>query len=116
MPLAGSLTLIEEVGEKPYEIDRYFTQLMLIGELARVRGVIIGDFTRCIDPNPPTGVADPSDAALQTILERCRSVRVPVAVGAPIGHGDRNEAIPFGAEAILDLDAGTLEITEAAVQ
>ncbi|HEX4453416.1 MAG TPA: LD-carboxypeptidase [Kofleriaceae bacterium] len=116
VPLAGSLTLIEEVGEKPYEIDRYFTQLVLIGELARVRGVIVGDFMRCSDPNPPTGVADPADAALQTILERCHSARVPVAVGAPVGHGDRNEAIPFGADAILDLDAATLEITEAAVQ
>jgi len=30
-------------------------------------------------------------------------------------HGERNEAIPFGAPAILDLDAGTLEILEGAV-
>jgi muramoyltetrapeptide carboxypeptidase len=116
VPLSGSLALIEEVGEKPYEIDRYFTQLSLLGELARVRGAIIGDFIRCSDPNPPTGVADPADAALRTILERCASAHVPVAVGAPVGHGDRNEAIPFGADAILDLDAGTLEITESAVQ
>jgi muramoyltetrapeptide carboxypeptidase len=115
VPLAGSLTLIEEVGEKPYEIDRYFTQLMLIGQLQRANGIVIGDFTRCSDPNPPTGVADPDDAAMRTILDRCSAADVPVAIGAPIGHGDRNEAIPFGADAILDLDAGTLEITEAAV-
>jgi muramoyltetrapeptide carboxypeptidase len=115
VPLAGSLTLIEEVGEKPYEIDRYFTQLMLIGQLQRANGIVIGDFTRCSDPNPPTGVADPDDAAMRTILERCSAADVPIAIGAPIGHGDRNEAIPFGADAILDLDAGTLEIIEAAV-
>jgi muramoyltetrapeptide carboxypeptidase len=116
VPLSGSLVLIEEVGEKPYEIDRYFTHLMLRGELQRVRGIIIGDFTRCSDPNPPTGVADPDDAAIRTILERCSAAGVPVAIGAPIGHGDRNEAIPFGADAIVDFDAGTLEIIEAAVQ
>ena len=38
-----------------------------------------------------------------------------MTVGAPIGHGDRNEAVPFGARCELDLDAGTIEITEPAV-
>lgn len=45
----------------------------------------------------------------------CTRRELPRAVGAPIGHGDRNEAVPFGADAILDLEAGTLEITEAGV-
>jgi muramoyltetrapeptide carboxypeptidase len=115
VPLAGALALIEEVGEKPYELDRYFTQLILTGALAETRGVILGDLVRCIDANTPTGEPDPQDAALQTILERLGSAGLPAAVGAPIGHGDRNEAVPFGGEAILDLDAGTLEIVDAAV-
>ena len=116
LPLDGALAMFEEVGERPYEIDRYLTQLMLTGELARTRAVIIGDLTRCADGNPPTGEPDPADAALQTMLERLRTAGRPVAVGAPIGHGDRNAAVPFGALARLDLDRGTLEITEAAVQ
>lgn len=113
LPTAGAITLIEEVGEKPYELDRYMTQLLLSGQLGQMRALVIGDLTRCADANPPTGVPDPEDAALQTILERANAL--PVGVGAPIGHGDRNEAVPFGADAILDLDAGTLEITEPAV-
>jgi muramoyltetrapeptide carboxypeptidase len=113
LPVARSITLIEEVGEKPYELDRYLSQLALTGQLAKMNAMIVGDLTRCADANPPTGVPDPEDAALQTVLERVRPL--PVAVGAPIGHGNQNEAVPFGAEAILDLDAGTLEITEAAV-
>ena len=115
LPVHGSITLIEEVGEKPYELDRYMTHLTLTGELARLSAVVVGDLTRCTDPNPPTGVPDPEDAALRTILERLHAAGTPAAVGAPVGHGDRNEAIPFGADAILDLDAGTLEITEPAV-
>jgi muramoyltetrapeptide carboxypeptidase len=113
LPVARSITLIEEVGEKPYELDRYMTQLALTGQLAKMNAMVVGDLTRCADANPPTGVPDPEDAALQTILERARPL--PIAVGAPIGHGNRNEAVPFGADAVLDLDAGTLEITEAAV-
>jgi muramoyltetrapeptide carboxypeptidase len=107
--------VLEEVGEKPYELDRYLTQLALTGQLAQLSAAVIGDLTRCADPNPPTGVPDPDDAALQVVLERLRAAGTPVAVGAPIGHGDRNEAVPFGAESILDLDAGTLEILEPAV-
>jgi muramoyltetrapeptide carboxypeptidase len=115
LPLDGALALIEEVGERPYEIDRYLTQLTLTGRLARCAGLIVGDLTRCEDGSPPTGVPDPADAALQVVLERMRLAQLPVAVGAPIGHGDRNEAVPFGAQAILDLDAGTLDIREPAV-
>ncbi len=115
VPVRGALALIEEVGEKPYELDRYMTQLALTGALAQLAAVIVGDLTRCTDPNPPTGVPDPSDAGLATVLERLRTAGTPTAVGAPIGHGDRNEAVPFGADSILDLDAGTLEILEPAV-
>ena len=115
LPLRGSLTLIEEVGERPYELDRYLTQLSLAGELAKVAAVIVGDLTRCEDLSPPTGIPDPPDAALATVLERLHAAGTLAAVGAPIGHGDRNEAVPFGGEAILDLDAGTLEILDAAV-
>jgi muramoyltetrapeptide carboxypeptidase len=115
LPVRGAITILEEIGERPYELDRYLTQLALSGELAKLSAVVVGDLTRCVDPNPPTGVPDPDDAALRTILERLHAAGTPVAVGAPIGHGDRNEAVPFGADTILDLDAGTLEILEPAV-
>jgi muramoyltetrapeptide carboxypeptidase len=115
LPLDGAIALFEEVGERPYELDRYLTQLMLTGELAKTAAVVIGDLTRCEDPSPPSGERDPTDAALATVLERLRTAGTPVAVGAPIGHGRRNEPVPFGAISVLDLDRGTLEITEAAV-
>lgn len=115
LPLDGSITLFEEVGEKPYELDRYLTQLLLTGELAKPAAVVIGDLVRCVDGKPATGEPDPPDAALATFLERLRTMGSPVAVGAPVGHGTRNEAVPFGAITVLDLDRGTLEITEPAV-
>jgi muramoyltetrapeptide carboxypeptidase len=111
----GAIAVIEEVGEKPYELDRYLTQLALTGELAELSAVVVGDLTRCRDPEPPSGTIDPDDAALVTVLERLRAAGTPAAVGAPIGHGDRNEAVPFGADTILDLDVGTIEILEPAV-
>ncbi len=113
LPLAGAIALFEEVGERPYELDRYLTQLALTGALAETKAVVLGDLTRCVDANPPTGVPDPEDAALATMLERL--AHLPVAVGAPIGHGMRNECVPFGAACELDLDRKTFAITEPAV-
>jgi muramoyltetrapeptide carboxypeptidase len=115
VPLAGAIALFEEVGEKPYRIDRYLTQLALAGVLGSVAAAVVGDLTRCVDPKPPTGEPDPDDAALAAILERLRTTGIPVAVGAPIGHDARNEAVPFGAACELDLDRGAIAITEAAV-
>jgi muramoyltetrapeptide carboxypeptidase len=114
LPLAGAIVLLEEVGERPYEIDRYLTQLVLTGALTSTAAVI-GDLTRCSDPSPPTGERDPDDAALAAVLERLAAAGLPVAVGAPIGHGARNEAVPFGASCELDLDRGAFTITEPAV-
>ncbi|CAN5383035.1 LD-carboxypeptidase [soil metagenome] len=115
LPLRGSIALLEEVGEKPYELDRYLTHLTLTGELAKPSAVILGDLTRCADPNPPTGVPDPEDAPLDAVLERLHAAGTPVATGAPIGHGARNEPVPFGATAVLDLDRHYFEILEPAV-
>jgi muramoyltetrapeptide carboxypeptidase len=114
-PLAGAIALFEEVGERPYVIDRYLTQLALAGALGSITAAVIGDLTRCSDPSPPSGERDPDDAALAVILERLRASGAPVAVGAPIGHGQRNEAVPFGAMCELDLDRGEIAITESAV-
>jgi muramoyltetrapeptide carboxypeptidase len=110
LPLRGAIALIEEVGEKPYEIDRYLTHLALTGELAKPAAVVLGDFTRCADDHDPPG------AAIATVLERLHAAGTPGAVGAPVGHGDRNEPLPFGADTVLDLDANTIEILESAVQ
>lgn len=113
--LRGAIALLEEVGERPYEIDRCVTQLIQAGVLAGAAGALVGDLTRCVDPRPPAGGRDPSDAARVALLERLHAAEVAAATGAPIGHGDRNESVPFGAMCELDLDRGTLAILEPAV-
>lgn len=115
VPLAGAIALFEEVGERPYELDRYLTQLALTGELAKPVAIVLGDLTRCDDLHPASGDPDPPDAAILAVVERLATAGKPFALGAPVGHGTRNGAVPFGAPCELDLDRRTLTLLEGAV-
>jgi len=42
----GSILFIEDVGEAPYRIDRYLSELKLAGKLDLVNRIIIGSFSR----------------------------------------------------------------------
>src|SRR5262249_31950361 len=81
LPLGHAIPLLEAGGERPSELDRYLTQLLLAGELAKPVAAIVGDLTRCQDDNPPTGTPDPPDAPLAAVLERLHAAGTPVAVG-----------------------------------
>src|SRR6266542_1263830 len=49
--LDGAILLLEDVGEKPYRIDRCLTQLRLSGALDSVAGIAVGQLTACDDAN-----------------------------------------------------------------
>jgi muramoyltetrapeptide carboxypeptidase len=113
--LDGGIALLEEVGEAPYELDRDLTQLGLAGHLARLRGAVIGDLTRCTpDPRAATAPDDPA-GALAAVRDRLAHWCVPALSGLPAGHGARNLALPYGGQVALDLAAGALELVDPAV-
>ncbi len=89
---AGGLLLLEERGEKPYQLDRMLTSLRLAGVLEGVRAVLLGDFVHCGRP------------ALAVVLAALEGLRVPVVTGYPFGHGGRNVVVPIGARAVLEAD------------
>ena len=105
---AGKLLFLEDVGEKPYRIERMMTQLLMAGKLDRPAGVLFGDFTHCDD-------AGPRDFR-EIITELFRHVSYPVVMGMRAGHGDENLALPFGARMALDGNRATLELLESPVR
>lgn len=105
--LDGAILLLEDVGEKPYAVDRMWTHLALAGALDRIAGVALGDFTKCEEPG-----ADYT--AAEVVLDLLRDLGKPAVVGLPIGHGDVNLAVPLGAHAILE--DGVLRFEEGLVR
>lgn len=108
-PMQGVILAIEEVGERPYRMDRALTQLLQSGALRGIRGVVVGQLHACEEP--PDGNLGPS--AAEVVHERLATLGVPVVTGFPFGHENhRNAALPFGTRARLLADHCTLELLE----
>lgn len=114
LPLAGAAFWMEEVGERPYELDRALTHLHLAGALEQVAGVVVGDLVHCMEKCLPGEPDDPREA-LAVVEERLRAFGVPALQGAAFGHGRYNPPLPFGARCRLDFAAETVELLEGAV-
>ncbi|MDP9022698.1 MAG: LD-carboxypeptidase [Actinomycetota bacterium] len=105
----GAILVIEDVNEAPYRLDRSLTQLHRAGVLDHVTGVIVGEMVGC---DPPTD--RPSLPTAAVVRAAFAGLGIPVVHGLPIGHVDRQLALPLGVRSRLDADAGTLTLLEPA--
>lgn len=108
----GKLLFIEDVGAKPYQIDRLLWHLRQAGKLDGVRGIVFGEMLDCSSP----GAAD--DLLENAILSALAGIDVPIAFGLRSGHvSRRNVTLTFGVEAELRAgDEAQLALLEPAVQ
>jgi len=110
--ISGAILFIEDLAERPYRVDRLLTHLDLAGVFGAVSGVVTGDFSACLEPEATR--AD-SPTAAEVLVERLGRLPIPVALGAAVGHGTRNTALPYGCMAELDTRKGTVVALEGAV-
>lgn len=108
--LDGAILFLEDVGEAVYRIDRMLSHLRLAGLLDGLAGVALGQFTEVRDRSTDGAVG--LDRIIQEYLE---PLKIPVALGLPIGHVDDQWTIPIGVQARFDADAGSLTLLDAAV-
>lgn len=110
LDLGASVLFLEDVGERPYRLDRALTHLATAGQLDAVRAVTLGSFTRC-EPN----AGERSPGPMEVLDGRLRDLGLAGIGGLPCGHGARNVALPFGAQTVLDLARAGVVIEDAAV-
>lgn len=95
--LEGTILFLEDVGERPYRIDRMLTTLKQSGWFNSVSGIVLGAFTEG-DPGADGVSVD------DVFCEHFSDIEVPVLAGLPAGHIDDNEPLPFGAEVRIEDD------------
>ena len=110
--LDGAILFFEDLGERPYRLDRLITHLDLAGVFGAASAVVLGDFSDCREPEPTRAE---SPTAEEVLTERFGRLPIPVAMGGPFGHGTRNRALPYGTLCELDTRTGTLSCLEGAV-
>lgn len=96
--LDNSILFLEDVGEKPYRIDRMMNQMKQAGSFKKVKGLIIGKFEDC------EGELLDSDKSLtDLIMSYFTEKPIPIISNAPIGHIDSQWLLPVGAKMEMDL-------------
>jgi muramoyltetrapeptide carboxypeptidase len=110
-PPAGYVLFLDEVGERPYRLDRMVTQLQQTGLLARASAVVIGELPNCDEPS-----GDP--AARSVVADLLADFPGPVVIGFPSGHTVTPAmTLPFGVACrVIAGDRPRLVIEEPAVE
>jgi len=107
-PPPGFVLLLDDVGERPYRIDRMLTQLQQAGVLARASGVLCTEFLDCDEPGGIVTVR----SVLASILDE---VDGPVLFGIPTGHtGYPMVTLPLGVEVTVSTASKARVIVEEA--
>lgn len=94
----NKLLFIEDIGAKPYQVDRMLMQLKLAGKLHRVRGIVFGEMLDCVQPGG-------QDYTLKEVILRVLDgFDIPLVFGFPSGHvRSGNVVLPFGVPAALEV-------------
>jgi muramoyltetrapeptide carboxypeptidase len=78
-PPPGYVLFFDEVGERPYRLDRMVTQLRQSGLLGRASAIVVGELPRCDEPG-----GEPAGRAVMADL--LADFPGPVVFGFPSGH------------------------------
>ena len=107
-PLHDCVLFLEDIGERPYRVDRMLTTWQQSGCLQLPRAIVLGAFT-----DAPTGADGVS--VDQVLQERLGRLGIPVLSGVRAGHLDDNLELPFGAMVQVDAARGALVFEDASV-
>jgi muramoyltetrapeptide carboxypeptidase len=105
------ILFIEDIGEKPFRIDRMLMQLRLAGKLEKVRGFVFGEMLDCLPPKGETYTLQ------EVILRVLEPYEAPIVFGLKSGHvTSGNITLPIGVQAELQAEGAEvqLRILEAA--
>lgn len=92
-----NILLIEDIAETPYHIDRMLQNLRLSGVLAKITGLIVGQFSDC--PEDPLMLM----TIKEIILNALKGYEIPICFDFPSGHVDYNLPVILGQQARLSV-------------
>jgi len=86
--------LWEAIDEEPNKISMMLQVLRASGILKRVRGMVVGQLTNCIEKE----YFDCVPPIEEMILSACEGYSFPIITNAPFGHGEKKQSFTYGTE------------------
>lgn len=102
----GKILFIEDINEYLYNLDRMMIQLKRSGKLAKLAGLVVGQFTDMKDNNSPTFGKD----SYEIIAEHVAEFDFPVCYDFPVGHVGDNRAMGVGMGAAFKVSEQAVEL------
>ena len=88
--LNNKILLIEDVGEKTYQLDLKLQQLKMQKGFNNIQGIIFGTFLNCVE-------ADENDGSVDDIIQNfSKNIDKPVVCHFPYGHMKERILMPIG--------------------
>jgi muramoyltetrapeptide carboxypeptidase len=87
----GKILFIEDIGEHLYHVDRLLINLKRSGQLANLKGLLVGSFTDMEDTDRPFG-----QTLEEIITDKVAEYDYPVAFKFPCGHDTENVTLILG--------------------
>jgi muramoyltetrapeptide carboxypeptidase len=110
--LKNKILFLEEIDEPPYKIDRMFNQLKLNQTFKKLKGIILGSFSGCIEQDKLK-----ITLKLEEVWNDYLSpIKIPVMNSFPHGHVKDMVTLPFGIKIKLNPNKGYVEFLENAVR
>jgi len=100
-----AILFLEDVGEKPYQIDRMIQNLRFSGVLSQLSGLVLGQFSDC-DEDPLM-----MESIQESILSAVSEYDYPVCFNFPAGHVDYNLPLILGGNVTLHITKNNVELS-----
>lgn len=98
------ILFLEDWNENWYHLDRMLMNLKRSGLLNRIKGLVIGSFTRMdTEDENPNFLSDYDETSYQLIHKFMEDLKIPMCFQFPAGHTGDNRALILGAEIELNI-------------
>jgi muramoyltetrapeptide carboxypeptidase len=94
--LEQRILLLEDVGERPYRLDRMFWQIAEAGLFSKIKGLALGEFRNCFNHDKE------KEIFFHRICCYLKEYNIPVIYGLPVGHSENIHTLPLGIEVEID--------------